>query len=353
MKSRDLVLAALNRQNNDKTAFSWGFGLQPPARFALDEYLKSYNLDTEELYLRTADMFVCCPDYIAPKDNRDLWGYTFKTSSYGSGSYEEFDYQPLAEAETLDDILSYDWPNPDDYDHEYMHKFVSRDPEHKCAWGIRGGNLLETFQWMTGLENSLVLMATDPDMVNAALTKITDFYLAANTAMLKKWKNDIDYVFCADDLGGQNGLLFSREMYREIVMPHHKRMFDAIKEYCPYIVYHSDGSVYDVMPDVIEAGITCHEAVQIECADMAPEKIFAAYGDKISFHGAVSVQQILPYRKPNEVKEEVRRLKRILGANGGYICAPSHAIQAGTPPENVAAFCEEGTGKSIGEIAKN
>lgn len=347
MKSRDIVLAALNRQNNDRTPFSWGFGLQPPAQRALDEYLKPYNLDTAELYIRTADMFVCCPDYIAAVNNKDFWGYTYKTSSYGSGSYEEFDYQPLATAENLDDILNYDWPNPDNYDHLYMHKFKRRDPEHNCAWGIRGGNILETFQWLTGLEYSLVLMATEPEMVHAALTKITDFYVTATVTMLKEGGADIDYVFCADDLGGQNGLLFSREMYREIVMPHHKRMFDAIKDYCPHIVYHSDGSVYDILPDVIEAGITCHEAVQIECANMEPEKLAAAFADKIAFHGAVSVQQILPYKQPEEVKAEVRRLKSILGAKGGYICAPSHAIQAGTPPENVVAFCEEGRGEVI------
>jgi uroporphyrinogen decarboxylase len=40
----------------------------------------------------------------------------------------------------------------------------------------------------------------------------------------------------------------------------------------------------------------------------------------------------------------------VLGAGGGYICGPSHAIQAGTPVENVVAMLETVKGVSLEEI---
>ncbi len=71
---------------------------------------------------------------------------------------------------------------------------------------------------------------------------------------------------------------------------------------------------------------------------MDPVLLKEEYGDRLCFHGGVSVQSTLPFGTPADVEHEVAERIRVLGREGGYILAPSHTIQAGTPPENVVAF---------------
>jgi uroporphyrinogen decarboxylase len=74
---------------------------------------------------------------------------------------------------------------------------------------------------------------------------------------------------------------------------------------------------------------------------MNPDILKEKYGNKLCFHGGVSVQSTLPFGTPDDVREEVRQRIRVLGREGGYILGPSHAIQGGTPPENIIALLEE------------
>lgn len=87
-------------------------------------------------------------------------------------------------------------------------------------------------------------------------------------------------------------------------------------------------------------GIDILEALQFDAAGMDPVMIKNTYGDRLCFHGGVSVQKTLPFGTAEDVRQEVKDRMRVLGRNGGYILAPSHAIQAGTPPENAIALFE-------------
>ncbi|MDW7658976.1 MAG: uroporphyrinogen decarboxylase family protein, partial [Bacillota bacterium] len=80
--------------------------------------------------------------------------------------------------------------------------------------------------------------------------------------------------------------------------------------------------------------------LQFDASGMNPETLKNAYGDKLCFHGGISVQSTLPFGTADEVRREVKERIRVLGQNGGYILAPSHAIQAGTPPENIVALID-------------
>jgi len=101
---------------------------------------------------------------------------------------------------------------------------------------------------------------------------------------------------------------------------------------------HSDGSVFAMLDDLIAAGLEVLEAVQVDCADMEPAKLKETFGDRLAFHGAISVQQLLPRADVTTVERTCRELVQILGTGGGYVAAPSHAIQMGTPVENVLAM---------------
>lgn len=113
-------------------------------------------------------------------------------------------------------------------------------------------------------------------------------------------------------------------------------MYDFIKSKTrAKIFHHSCGSVYALLPDMIETGIDILNPVQIRARDMQPELLKRDFGDALVFWGGVDTQYTLPYGTPAEIEDEVRRLIEVLGAGGGYVFAPGHNVQPLVPPRNV------------------
>lgn len=354
MTPRERILETLSHREPDRVPFSWGFGPQPAIRAELDAYLlEKHGVDFDSLRQKSDDIRRIEPEYAGPpiELRGSIWGYTYKKISFGSGDYDEFDYAPLADAASVDDIQNHEWPDPRAYNYAaYPEKLDRADPEGIYALELGGGNIFEQFTWLAGLENTLILMLTQPEIVHAGFRKITDFFVERARRALDAADGRVHTFFGADDLGSQNGLLFSREMYRDMLMPYHKELYSAVHEYGVKVCHHSDGSCFDVLEDLVEAGVDCLEAVQVECAKMDPSSLKENFKDRLAFRGAVSVQQVLPHAEPETVRTEVRKLKKVLGSGGGYICQPSHAVQAGTPVRNVIAMVEEALDSSLNDI---
>jgi uroporphyrinogen decarboxylase len=104
------------------------------------------------------------------------------------------------------------------------------------------------------------------------------------------------------------------------------------------VIYHSDGAVQKAVPGLLDMGIDVLQALQFSADGMDPLMMKAQYGKRLCFEGGVSVQTTLPFGTCEDVHTEAERLIKVLGKSGGYILGPSHAIQAGTPPENVMAM---------------
>jgi hypothetical protein len=151
-------------------------------------------------------------------------------------------------------------------------------------------------------------------------------------------KGEVDLVFTADDLGGQNGLLMSLDMWERFIKPYHVKLNAEIHEYGARVIYHSDGGIMDAIPGLIDAKIDVLQALQFDAAGRDAVAMKKLYGRRLCFQGGVSVQKTLPFGTSDQVREEVQHLISTLGRNGGYILGPSHAIQAGTPPENIYAM---------------
>jgi len=158
------------------------------------------------------------------------------------------------------------------------------------------------------------------------------------TSMLAAAAGAIDLAFTADDIGGQHGLLMSLDMWETFLKPYHVRLNATIHEFGVKVIYHTDGAVMDAVPGLIDMGIDVLQALQFSAKGMDPRELERRFGDRLCFEGGVSVQTTLPFGTAEDVREEVETLISTLGAGGGYILGPSHAIQAGTPPENVVAM---------------
>ena len=91
-------------------------------------------------------------------------------------------------------------------------------------------------------------------------------------------------------------------------------------------MYHTDGAVMEAVEDLIDMGIDILEALQFDAAGMDPVALKRRFGERLCFHGGISVQTTLPFHSAGAVTQEVLERIRVLGDGGGYILAPSHAI---------------------------
>lgn len=341
---RERVQLSLNHREPDRVPFTWGEGFTPEMERKMVSWCSERGVSWEKLRFAADDILEIEPPYAGPRrvENRDIWGVQRKPVSYEGGIYYEYDVQPLAGASSIDVINNHPWPKPEWFDVEAIRgQLVSADDEksYRLTCNVCGYPV-EILAGMMGLEELLINLYEKPDIITAGLRKITDFFLAMMRKTIPKCKKQLDILYFADDLGTQHGSMISPDTYREIIKPFHRELFECGKSLAPdaKVMYHSDGSIVELLSDLIEAGLECLEPVQIEATGMEPEKLKRKFGSQISFHGAISVQQLLPLETAETVGRECVRLIDILGKGGGFIAAPTHAIQVDTPEENVIAM---------------
>ena len=86
---------------------------------------------------------------------------------------------------------------------------------------------------------------------------------------------------------------------------------------------------------MIDIGMDILHPIQPEAMDI--EMLKKDFGDSVTFCGGVPTQNLLVTGTPEQVRTEVRRLKQVMGANGGYILEPGITLQADVPLENMLA----------------
>lgn len=142
------------------------------------------------------------------------------------------------------------------------------------------------------------------------------------------------------DFGTQHGSFISREAYRDLYLPFHKRVNDWMHQNTPWKSFiHSCGSVRALIDDFIEAGFDILNPVQCSACAMDPQELKDQYGDRLVFWGGgVDTQQTLPFGAPDAVAAQVRERVRIFGRGGGFVFNTIHNVQARVPLENLLAL---------------
>jgi uroporphyrinogen decarboxylase len=148
----------------------------------------------------------------------------------------------------------------------------------------------------------------------------------------------VDAIGTGDDVGTQRGMLMSPDTWRRWLKPRWAKVIAAAKAVKPdlLVTYHSDGDISTIIPELAEIGIDVLNPVQPECLDVAEVK--RLYGDRLAFFGGMGIQTTMPFGTPEDVRAEVHRLIRILGAGGGFLIAPTHVLEPEVPWENIRAF---------------
>jgi uroporphyrinogen decarboxylase len=349
LSHRERVRLALEHQETDRVPIAMVCsGINPPAYRELSAYLQRERALTVEQYLHPLiDIKTVAPAYVGPPLGRgeDFWGVVREPISYGSGEYQEICYYPLGEAQTVDDLDRHRWPSPDWFDYSVLPERIAavQSAEEYCLM-VANGNIFETSWYMRGFERMFIDLALNPELAHAIMERVCSFYREFFRRVLAAAEGQIDLVFTADDIGGQEGLLMSLPMWEEHIKPYHTRLNQVIHEFGAKVIYHSDGSIMEAVPGLIDMGIDILQALQFDAKGMDPVALKDLYGDRLCFEGGISVQRTLPFGTPEEVAAEVRERVAVLGRGGGYILGPSHAIQAGTPPENIVAMFDTAAG---------
>jgi len=198
-----------------------------------------------------------------------------------------------------------------------------------------GFSMFERAWTLMGMENCLVFMIEYPEFMETFFDRICDFFLELVDIALEY---DIDGVLFGDDWGQQKGLIMGPVHWKQFIKPRMARLYQRVKAKGKYVFQHSCGDCREIFPDLIEIGLNCYQTFQPEIYSIQEMKDL--YGDKITFWGGVSTQKCLPYKNPIEVQEEIIRLIKILGKNGGLIIAPTHSVPQDVPAENILAMAE-------------
>ncbi len=360
MNSRERVLKAIDHLETDITPINIE-GIYGN----IDQWYERFHVETmSELRDKLGgDIQGARPVYVGPNAERGLtiWGTPiddiYGVDGVGYGTDRVY---PLADARTIADIEAYDWPSPDDFDYQVAAELLNRIPDSKAKridgkYGIKqegrshaevavGGPwvpLICTMFDLFGLENVLMKLHLEPKLMEAAAKKVGEFNVEFYRRMLEATKGLAQIGNFCDDFATQKGMLLSPSHWRKYLKPTYQEIFELIKSSGMKVWMHSCGSFRPVMGDLIDIGLDVWETVQLSAKGNEPDELKRTYGKHITFAGGISTQTTLPFGSTEDVRREVRQQIRVLGTDGGYICAADHGIMPDVPIDNVVAMCDE------------
>lgn len=246
---------------------------------------------------------------------------------------------PLADCETAQDVENaFDWPDPKNFDPQVtLAQLRSAGDVYRMGgtWAMFYHNLMDLF----GMENLLMMMHSDPEPVLAATDRVCQFYYDVHEIFYPLAKGEVDAFFFGNDFGTQNSLICSPAMFDEFLLPWMKKFIEQAHRHDLQVILHSCGCIYDVIEPLIEAGVDCLHPLQAKARNMDADTLARDFKGRVAFMGGVDTQDLIVHATPEEIKAEVRRLKRVLGPN--YIVSPSHeTVLPDVPPANLLAMAE-------------
>jgi uroporphyrinogen decarboxylase len=372
MKSRERVSLALNHQEPDRIPIDLGgsivtsitksayidlkqfLGL-PQEEIKLLDYVQQLPYLTEDLLQRFQVDFrmlqlpaATAPglsifeegDYLAFIDR---WGSKLHMPRQGGLYFDWVDF-PIQSA-SLQALDEYQWPRPDPLENNLrlrdQAKFLYEMTDYALVGSaVIGGGIFEQPARTMGLENFLMALVSEPQFVDRLMDRITDIYIESCNNYLDLLGDYIQVFTFWDDICTQDGWMIRPDLYRQLIKPKQKRLVEAIKKKTQAkLFYHSCGATFDLIPDLIDLGFDILNPVQVSARGMDSKRLKQTFGKDIVFWGGgVDTQSVLPFGKPQDVVDEVKRRIDDLAPGGGFVFAAVHNIQAFVPPENIVAL---------------
>ena len=179
------------------------------------------------------------------------------------------------------------------------------------------------------------------DYLHQVFEKEIDIAIANYEKLWAALGDKIEVVLtCGTDFGSQESQFCSIDTFRELWLPHYRRMNDWIHQHTTWKIFkHSCGAIIPILPGLIEAGFDIINPVQINAKDMDSRRLKEEFGSRVAFGGGGGyTEKILPFGTPDEIRRHVKEQCEILGRDGGFVFNAVHNIQANVPVENVVAM---------------
>jgi len=340
MKSKERVIRAINRQEIDHVPCDMK-GTGPEM---IERLMGYYKVSTKEGLWNAMGLDIW---HISPMNYKgetryyngaqaDYWGVSYRAKNDGDSSRE----CPLYEITSIREAENYKWPSPLDFSADNIEKEIDTHSEFAIIGGV-WAPIFHNLTWLCGFENTLVNLHTQPELSEFLISKITDFWVGYTQKVLEAGKGKIDIIENCNDFGGQNTLLMSPEIFRKYFKPALARLFRIIKEFDVKVMQHCCGAIEPIINDFIEIGADILNPIQVSASGMEILYLKKTYGEKITFHGGIDTQYLLPKGTESDVRREVKRTIQTLAEGGGYILAGSQGFQSDIPLRNIYAMYDE------------
>ncbi len=353
MTSRDRVLAAFHRKpgrpdrpplqfdlcRSLTEAFGKKLGIAPTYALSYYEDL-TYRISANAI--RTAMGSDCVvvggtvrsgfvPEPVGGTVTRNEFGMHMQPTAL----YVEVVKCPLEDAQSAADIERYPFPNPrapGRFDH--ARRDVDRFGRDYFVIGDVELSLFELAWHLAGMEKYLIGIAMDEEWAAALDQRVEEWTTGLALSLVDA---GVDALWFGEDLGSQTSTLISPDQWRARYKPRHRRIIQAVKKARPdvIVIMHSDGAVAPLIDDFIEMGIEVYNPVQPNVPGSDPAELARRYGGRICFFGGIDQQVLLPRGDRAAISADVRHRASVLGADGGYLIAPAHILQADVSVETV------------------
>lgn len=360
MNSRERVLMALDHREPDKMPIDLGSPVSGIAVISYNKLKGKLGVETKTEVIDKMQQLAKVDEEILRKfkvDTRHVWaesktlkrGNNPYTDEWGvkrampkGGYYYDMVWNPLAEAD-ISKIKKYKGPPTEELgitkELEKKAKYLYENTDYALITTFPG--IFEKAWELRGVERLLMDVALDKKLTVVLFDKVLEIELEIYEKLLAYVGKYIQLIMFTEDLGREDGLLFSPKFYREVLKRCQKKLIQAIKKHTQAkIAMHSDGAIRPLLKDFVEVGVDVINPVQARAKDMDTKRLKKDFGKDLCFWGAIDTQKILPFGTPHEVKEEVKRRIEDLAPGGGYLLASCHNIQADVPPENIEAMFE-------------
>jgi uroporphyrinogen decarboxylase len=328
MTSRERIQTIISGQAADRCGF-WMGSPHPDTWPIYHGYFRTTN--EEELRLKLGDDFrwLGAWKYSHPQ-GRPMWHIPAKKSHGDPG--------PFASCTDIGQLDEYEWPQAQYMDFTAVQSGLRRAGDFYRAggmWCCFYHNVMDLF----GMEAYLVNMYENPALVQAVTDRVCQFYYDANERYFDLAGRELDGFFFGNDFGTQLDTICGPEHFDRFVMPWFRRFTEQARRRGYQVILHSCGSIHRFIDRLIGAGVNCLHPLQARARNMDAATLARDFGGRISFLGGIDTQDLLVNGTPEQVKEDVGRVKRLLGPR--LIVSPSHeALLPNVPPQNVEAMAQ-------------
>lgn len=355
MNSRERVFGAFNHTGYDRIPVKHE-GTPEINQMIMDHY----GLKNMEQLLRVVgdDFRYVDPIYTGPELRKfedgsveGYWGERYKYAEFEGGKYLESCYLPFAGINTLEQLDKSHFPMADwfDYSTIKMQCEKIREAGYAVCFGTAGDmDFINSIARARGTEQVLIDLITNDPVYLEMMDARFRFYYQMHERVLQEACGLVDFTHIGEDLGTQNAQVIDFEIFENHFAPRFKKYFDMVHHYGARTMMHMCGCVRAFLPRLIELGLDVYDVVQPTTPEMDIAVLKNDFEGGITFCGSVCVQSTLAFGSVDDVVKEVERRKKLF-PEGGLFLGPSHAIQVGTPIENIIALYKT-AGSLIEEI---